>query len=390
MKTVSRFKFIYLVAGLMVLAVSVQAGPFYVVVGTFAKEHVARKFATNLRHEYAEAAFTLDHGKNVFHVHVMETNRFAFASAFRDNIQKSGFANAWIFTDFQSETSASYVDAGSSAIELQLYTGNTVLLSSADNSILSISKTAPLKKNDAEENNATEKVGRDLPLAFVARTLTGQDVMGKVVMLKHGKELSSFKTNEVVSLGGTQRDNVFTFICQVQGFSPEVRVINLAEVGTLPDVYQNDDGVWAIRFHVVRAKVDEIPLLYHELFYQDASVFQEESRDVVELIANVMKNNPAWKIVIDSHCNSLSGGKMFVPGREKQYFEIGQSVEKSGSAKLLSKSRGESFRECLAARGVDKGRITVMGWGDLDPLVKGAEADVSVNDRVEIRLVSGE
>lgn len=358
-------------------------------IGTFASEQVARQFATTVRKEYSEAAFKFDPDKNVYYVHVMETDRYKLAAAFRENIQEeAGFANAWILTDFQSGTSASYTDGGNSAIELQMYTGTTVLLSSADKSIISINKTVRVKKDEADLNTVTKQGGADIPLTFSATTRTGQEVAGKVVMLKDGKELSSFKTKEVVSLGGNQHNRAFTLICQVPGFSPEVRVINLDEVGSLPDVYQNDDGVWEIRFHVVRMKEDEIPLLYNKLFYEEASILRDESKEIVELLATVMKSNPGWKIVIDSHCNPLSDGKMLVAGRTKEYFAIEDAVEKSGTAKHLTRSRAETLRECLAALGIDKSRITVMGWGDLDPLVRGAEADVTVNDRIEIRLVS--
>lgn len=391
MNILSRFKFICLVTGLMILSLAIQAGPFFVVVGTFTKEEAARKFATTLRQEYAESPFTFDHDKNVYHVHVMETNRFVVASAFRNKVRhEAGFAGAWIFADFQSGTSASSEDAGGSPVELQLYTGSTVLLSSADNSILSISKQARPRQTETGERSAAKGAAGDLPMTFVARTLSGQEVTGNVVMLKHGRELSTFKTKEIVSLGGKQDNPVFTLVCHVKGFSPEVRVVDLNEVGSLPGVYLNDDGVWEIRFDVVRMKVDEVPLLYHKLFYENASVLHEESEDQIDLIANVMKDNTRSTIFIDSHCNALSNEKIQVPGKAKRYFDISDAVEKSGSPKSLTKSRAEVLRDCLVARGIDERRITVMGWGDLDPLVRGAEADVSMNERIEVRLVNGD
>ena len=97
-----------------------------------------------------------------------------------------------------------------------------------------------------------------------------------------------------------------------------------------------------------------------------------------------MRANTQSQIVINSHCNPGSKRIIAVPGNGSDPFDLSEAVERSGTDKTLSRARGETLRDYLAENGIDSKRITVMGWGSLDPLVDATGTNTEMNERIEV------
>jgi outer membrane protein OmpA-like peptidoglycan-associated protein len=77
-----------------------------------------------------------------------------------------------------------------------------------------------------------------------------------------------------------------------------------------------------------------------------------------------------------------------LPGSSKSFFNLSDAVEKTGSGKQLTRKRAEGLKAYLVSKGVDSDQITALGWGNLDPIMKGEGANAEVNERVEIGVVT--
>ena len=90
------------------------------------------------------------------------------------------------------------------------------------------------------------------------------------------------------------------------------------------------------------------------------------SYQVLDEVAELLKNNPEIKVIIEGHT----------------------SIDGTYDANLkLSKSRAEKVREYLVAKGVGAERLSSVGYGPDRPLNNGkTEIEKAKNRRVELRL----
>ena len=384
MKAAFKTKSLSVLMFLIVLPFIVEAGGFYVVIGTFSNEAGARKLATSLRDHFSEASFTFDEKRNLYHVHVLETDRRAEAEDFRHYLQyENGFLNAWILTDIDSGDipSEMNVPTTDNSVTLELYTGGAVLLSSSDNSYLSISK------NQAQTRESIPG-GSGNGFTFVAETFHGVTIPAKVSLMdRKGRPISTFRAGEIVSFGGKQEDRLLTLVCEASGYSTETRVIALNKLGQLRDVAQNSEGLWEIRFVMTKLNINKIDLLYHGIFYPDAAVFKPEAKKHIGVLVSLMQRNSGLRIEINSHCNAGRKREVMLP-LSRSYFDLSDASDRIGTDKQLTRYRTESVRDYLIEHGIDPQRITVMGWGSLDTLIRDNHGNMELNERLEIELVS--
>jgi outer membrane protein OmpA-like peptidoglycan-associated protein len=100
------------------------------------------------------------------------------------------------------------------------------------------------------------------------------------------------------------------------------------------------------------------------LFETGKSAIQQESLPVVDQIFELMKSDVTLKISIEGHTDN-----------------VGDAV----SNKKLSQDRAKAVMDALIAKGVDKTRMSFVGWGQEKPVADNrSEEGRSKNRRVEI------
>lgn len=364
--------------------VSAMAGAFYVVIGTFSSEDGAREFSRSLDGVFEHASFSFDPGRKLYYVHVLETNQQREAENFRNYLRNDfGFRDAWIYANINAgpETGDGTNDG---YVTLELFTGGSVLLSSADNSYVSISK----HRDKSKEN---KEIAAEKSFMFIAETRLGTVIPAKISLLdKKGNVISAFKTGEAVAVGGKQQTQLLTLVCEVPGFHSVTKIIELANPATTLDIHQNTEGIWEVRFTLPRLKADEVALVYDHMFYSDAAILEPAARKNIDLLVSVLKGNPATRIVINSHCNAGEKRTIKLAARGQDYFDLDEAVEKSGSDKQLTRERAEILRDYLVEQGIESHRVSIFGWGSMNLLVNPAADNKSINDRVEVQLLSGQ
>lgn len=382
MKKMLSLKTKMIVLFLFALLGQANAGPYFVVIGTFSEEGSARGFAHSAMKVFEGVSLKYDEQRKLYHVHVLETSRYEDAEAYRSGLREgSGLSNAWIYLDFASATNATgeVADPADDFVKLELYTGAAVLLGSTDKNYMSISKDREQVRKSTTENTG---------IAFMlqAETIFGNPISATVSLVdRRGRALSAFKNGEAFALGGREHDKPLTLICQAPGYSPEIKVINPARLSDTPDISRDNNGAYTLRFRLSRLQVDDVSLLYHDLFHFGTAILKQEAKDQLRMLVLWLQAESSWQIVVNSHCNP--GGKREIrgPGRERDLFDLEHAVVRSATDKHLTRLRAEVLRDYFATADIDPDRVTLMGWGSLSPLVRAT--DETLNERVDIALI---
>lgn len=91
---------------------------------------------------------------------------------------------------------------------------------------------------------------------------------------------------------------------------------------------------------------------------------QKESLPIIDQIFELMKNNQTLKISIEGHTDSAGD---------------------ADNNKILSKNRAKAIFDALVSKGIDKTRMSFIGWGQEKPIADNrTEEGRTINRRVEI------
>ncbi|MBU2550305.1 MAG: OmpA family protein [Proteobacteria bacterium] len=109
------------------------------------------------------------------------------------------------------------------------------------------------------------------------------------------------------------------------------------------------------------------------------AVLKKEAFQQIDLVGQILKDNPALKVILEGHTDSSPFGRKKV--------QVSPDFVCSDNL-CLSQARAEAVKQALATRsGVDPKRITVKAFGDTRPLVKSKKpADMARNRRVTLVL----
>lgn len=100
------------------------------------------------------------------------------------------------------------------------------------------------------------------------------------------------------------------------------------------------------------------------LFETAKHTIQKESLPIVDQIFELLKNNPTLKISIEGHTDNVGDAE---------------------SNKTLSNNRSKAIFDALVAKGIDKTRMSFVGWGQKNPVADNrTEEGRTKNRRVEI------
>lgn len=109
-------------------------------------------------------------------------------------------------------------------------------------------------------------------------------------------------------------------------------------------------------------------VLEHLIFDLGKSDIKPEAAQELDKLAQVMKDNPAMKIVLEGH------------------------TDYRGSAKKnqkLSEERVKSAKAYLVSQGINSENIRTIGWGEKKPLIVTKDVQkAAINRRVEVRILS--
>lgn len=397
------------------------AADYYVVVGTFVKESNARQYTQNIRKVFKEASYSFNSGRKVFYVHVMKTSQKERARDWSIHLRRQKvFSDAWVLTEAETfgdavmskNTSGHRRARYNKDIRRDIFAYQPdVMLAARGESIekthsMQAKDITPIVTPDAVEVSWTvkdditfttnvDKIKRSNLstgssfLTFIVEDSDGVPISADVMLVNFEKmkTLASFPAGQQIAIRPARREQTVTFVCEVLGYTQETRMFNLDHLSRGREVVQNEGGVWEVRIKLKRMQVNDVGFMNRTTFYPGASVFESSSQGQLDELFEMMEDNPAYKIIVHSHCNP-GDTRVLKVASGNNFFDVENATEKPGSDKLLTKKRAEAVRNYLVSRGISKKRIGILGWGSSDQLTNKSAEDAYINDRIEVELVS--
>lgn len=112
-----------------------------------------------------------------------------------------------------------------------------------------------------------------------------------------------------------------------------------------------------------------------------------DSKEEIDRLVDMMKENDKYKIRIHGHTNGGGAGKIIALGEGKNFFSLSGAEEGYGSSKKLSEVRAVTVREYLMAAGIDKSRMQIKAWGGKRGIYDKNHPQAQNNVRVEIEIL---
>lgn len=371
----------------------------YVVVGAFAIHKNAVKFTSYVKRQNPQAKFELNPDRNLYYVYVSKLGDLEKAmDEARDLRDNSEFTDAWVFAGALGESqNESPVVASAPVRDVDPVTTNTIenvapadapsnaqLNEVAEADIVAIAPTETLAADDDETN------GKRF-IFNLYRAVDNAAVTGDVEVIDPDKtrKLATYKGNEPVRVHdpNNKSENI-SLVANVFGYRKVQHDISYSEPTTDQEITKDDKGNIVVPFELVRLQKGDIAVMYNVYFFKDAGVMRPESRYEVNSLAEMLKENPMYKIKIHGHTNGGAPGKVISMGdKSANYFSLNETKEGVGSAKKLSEERAEVIRKYLVNEGVDAKRMQIKAWGGKRPIHDKNSAHAAENVRVEVEIL---
>jgi outer membrane protein OmpA-like peptidoglycan-associated protein len=123
-------------------------------------------------------------------------------------------------------------------------------------------------------------------------------------------------------------------------------------------------------------------------FFKNASILRPASKNELDQLVFLLKDNPRYKIRIHGHCNGTQDRESYLMGTSTDFFAMNPKGNKkiTISAKDLSQARAETVRDYLVQQGIDPERIAVKAEGGKMPMYPESGTLGQYNDRVEVEF----
>ncbi len=124
-----------------------------------------------------------------------------------------------------------------------------------------------------------------------------------------------------------------------------------------------------------RLKVGETLVLENIYFYAGRHIVRKESDAALDALVEALTQHPEIKIRIEGHVCCVPASS--------------DAIDDDTGKEGLSVNRAEAIKEYLARHGIDSKRLSCVGFGHMNPIVRPErnEEDANKNRRVEVRIM---
>jgi len=212
----------------------------------------------------------------------------------------------------------------------------------------------------------------NLDIVLEVEVRTGR-IIGKVVDAKTGKGVAG-----IISFPNGERENLpadpdsGAFVVELKEGTYEIKAAHPDYNAQTLRVQVEGGKESRVEFRLepfekIRVTKEKIEIKEQIFFQTGKAVILQKSFPLLDEIANVLKQNPQMKIVIEGHTDNVGNPR---------------------SNKILSQKRAEAVRQYLISRGISGDRLTAIGYGSERPIAPNTtEEGRAKNRRVEFKII---
>lgn len=172
-----------------------------------------------------------------------------------------------------------------------------------------------------------------------------------------------------------QKGKAYTVTCVAPGYKRFEHQLVISEY------LESDSSDFSIFLELLQ-RGDKF-LMSHIYFHPNTYALKKKAKKELDYLVNFLENNPSLNIELAGHTNGNNRVR-----RNRAYKKRSEQWNFKGTSKKLSVLRAEEIKRKLVKKGVDKGRISTVGFGGDKMLIKDARTleAIEKNVRVEVKI----
>ncbi len=368
----------------------------YLVIGVFAVHDNAIRLTDKVNKMSFSAQYAINPLRKLYYVYLLESDdrKHAFAQVLKIRMDTE-FKDAWVFTGVLGETQTN--------AEVKLTPNEPIAETKPESPV--VTDPVPLVVIEEPKQPVVETpVVQEKPVVEAPKpsgkpfyfklidSEKGTKVMGEVHIMESAKaaQYQAYNGNDIVYLNPPRNAaSVYIITVSAPGYKPISQAFNYKEPAG-EDVTIGPEQEAILTLPLIRSRKGDYIEFNKVFFLRNSAIFQPQSQDELDGLAQLMKEEPKYKIKIHGHTNGKEDRDVVSMGTSTNYFatDPGNKKEKT-TAKQLSELRAETLKSYLISQGIDADRITTKGEGG-SMMIYGQNSTLSTyNDRVEIEVLKG-
>jgi outer membrane protein OmpA-like peptidoglycan-associated protein len=371
---------------------------YYVVIGAFRIHDNAIRLTDQANKQNLMADYAMNPRQSLYFVYVLQTPDKARAFSFLIKIKATtAYKDAWVFKGVLGQLAVS---------ETPKTQPEPVVVSPVQEPVREPEpqpeptkneptpepQQQPEVKPETKPAPATKLEGK----AFVFNLIdakTKQPVVGEVQILEgpRATQYQAFRANESVLIKTPKNtDGVLVLSTVAPGYKGETRSFSY-QTPNLPEGKVGSGEEYIIDLELERVTRGDYVEFNDVRFFANSVALQPESRNELDGLAALLKENPKYKIDIHAHCNGKQDREVntHTEGADPFVLDPSKSKKVRLSAKRFTQQRGELVKSYLVSQGIETKRIAVTAEGGRVPIYPANSTLAGRNDRIEIQIKKG-
>lgn len=383
----------------------------HVIVGVFRVLDNAVRFTDKANKQSFSAGYVQNPRNKLYYVYIFQSTEPKKAQAFMMKVRlETEYKDAWVYkgslgSPIQEETPVTKTEPKEEkpvVEEKPVIKEEPVVEKPKEEPVVETPKETPVEtpvviETPKADSVATEKTGMDVkpvgkPFFFkLVSAETNEPVVGEVHIFDGSSQTyQAFPANQVVYLPAPKdRSQVYAISTLSAGFQEMRRSVNYVDPGA-SSAEVGSTGEAIIALPLVHVKMGDYIEFKDVRFFQNSVMLHPESKEELDGLAELLKQNPRYKINIHAHCNGTQDRNIIVRGNSTEFFGAATGTQrKTVSDKELTELRAQLVKDYIISQGVEGKRIDTKGEGG-SALIYPVNSTLSNrNDRVEIEVKRG-
>jgi outer membrane protein OmpA-like peptidoglycan-associated protein len=375
----------------------------HVIIGVFRVLDNAIKFTDRANKQNFSAGYTQNPKNGLYYVYLFQSTDTKKAQAFMMKVRlETEYKEAWVFkgslgvpiTDTPVTKAPETKEPVTEPIKEPVVTQPTE--QPKDTTAVTPEPIVEKPKVDSTAVTTMEPKPTGKPFFFkLVSADTQEPVVGEIHIYEPNSATQvyqAFPANQVVYLPAPKDPSQVYAIATLSAGFQEMRR-SISYVDPLESSAQlGSNGESIIALPVVHVKMGDYIEFKDVRFFQNSVMLRQESQEELDGLAELLKENPRYKINVHAHCNGTQDRNIIAREKDsKEFFGDQHSgkTRKTVTDKELTELRAQLVKDYLVSQGVAAKRILTKGEGGAALIYPVNSTLSNRNDRVEIEVKRG-